>query len=62
MPPTSGKGSGVLKLVNKIKRGRCRPKLTCDVSVKKDLKDWNISEEVALDRSAWILAISVPEP
>jgi len=26
------------------------------------LKDWNISKEIALDRSAWRLAINVPEP
>ena len=54
--------SGVLKRVDKVKRDRGRSKLTCDESVKRDLKDWNISEEVALDRSAWRLAISVPEP
>jgi len=30
--------------------------------VKRDLKDWNISKEIALDRSAWRLAINVPEP
>jgi hypothetical protein len=54
--------SGVLKRVDKIKRGRGRPKLTWDESVKRDIKDWNISEEVALDRSAWRLAISVAEP
>ena len=39
-----------------------RPKLTWDESVKRDLKDWNISKEIALDRSAWRLAINVPEP
>ena len=54
--------SGVLQCVDKVKRGRGRPKLTSDESVKRDLKDWNISEEVALDRSTWRLAISVPEP
>ena len=42
--------------------GRGRPKLTWDESVKRDLKDWNISKEIALDRSAWRLAINVPEP
>ena len=30
--------------------------------VKRDLKDWNISKEIALDKSAWRLAINVPEP
>ncbi|KAG2589037.1 hypothetical protein PVAP13_5NG389581 [Panicum virgatum] len=43
-------------------RGRGRPKLTWDESVMRDLKDWNISKEIALDRSAWRLAINVPEP
>ena len=42
---------------------RCSlPKLTWDESVKRDLKDWNISKEIGLDRSAWRLAINVPEP
>ena len=27
-----------------------------------DLKDWNISKDIALDRSAWRLAINVPKP
>jgi hypothetical protein len=61
-PPEEPVRSGVLKRVDKVKRGRGRPKLTWDESVKGDLKDWNISEEVVLDRSAWRLAISVPEP
>ena len=54
--------SGVLERVDNIKRGRGRPKLTWDESFKRDLKDWNISKEIALDRSAWRLAINVPEP
>ena len=54
--------SRVLKRVDKVKRDRGRPKLTWDESVKRDLKDWDISEEVALDRSTWRLAINVPEP
>jgi len=53
---------GVLKRVDKVKRGRGRPKLTCDELVKRDLKDWDISKELALDRSTWRLAIIVPEP
>ena len=53
---------GVLKRVDKVKRGRGRPKLTWNESVKRDLKDWYISEEVVLDRSVWRLAINVPEP
>ena len=43
--------NGVLERVDNVKRGRGRPKLTCDESVKRDLKDWNISKEIALDRS-----------
>ena len=54
--------NGVLELVDNVKRGRGRPKLTWVESVKRDLKDWNISKEIALDRSAWRLAINVPEP
>ena len=44
------------------RRDRDRPKLMWDELVKRDLKDWNISKEIALDRSAWRLAINVPEP
>ena len=61
-PPEAPVRSGVLKRVDKVKRDRGRPKLTWDESVKRDLKDWDISEELALDRSAWRLAINVPEP
>ena len=61
-PPEAPVRSGVLKRVDKVKRGRVRPKLTWDESVKRDLNDWNISKETALDRSAWRLAINVPEP
>ena len=53
---------GFLKRIDNVKRGRGRPKLTWDESVKRDLKNRNISEDVALDRSAWRLAVSVPEP
>jgi len=54
--------NGVLERVDNVKRGRGRPKLTWDESVKRDLKDCNISKEIVLDRSAWRLAINVPEP
>ena len=52
--------NGVLERVDNVKRGRGRPKLTWEELVKKT--DWNISKEIALDRSAWRLAINVPEP
>ena len=61
-PPEAPVHSGVLKRVDKVKRGRGRPKLTWDESVKRDLKDWDISKELALDRSTWRLAINMPEP
>ena len=61
-PPEASVCSGVPKQVDNVKRGRVRPKLTWNESVKRDHKDWNISKEVVLDRSAWRLAISVPEP
>jgi len=48
--------------ISLLKRGRGRPKLTWGESVKRDLKDWNIYKEIVLDRSAWRLAINVPEP
>ena len=60
-PPEAPVRSGVLKCVDKVKRGRCRPKLSWEESVKRDLKDWDISEELVLDRSARRLAINMPE-
>ena len=52
----------VLERVDNVKRGRGRSKLTWDESVKRDLKNWNISKEIVLDRSAWRIAINVLEP
>ena len=46
---------GVQKRIDNVKTGRARPKLTWDESVRRDLKEWNISKEVASDRSAWRL-------
>ena len=54
--------NGVLEWVDNVKRGRGRSKLTWDESVKRYLKDWNISKEISLDRSVWRIAINVPEP
>ena len=51
-PPEVPVRNGVLERVDNVKRGRGRRKLTWDESVKRDLKDWNISKEIALDRSA----------
>ncbi|PVH65405.1 hypothetical protein PAHAL_2G485400 [Panicum hallii] len=61
-PPEAPVRSGVLKRGDNVKRGRDRPRLTWDETVKRDLKEWNIAKELAMDRSAWRLAINVSEP
>ena len=43
-PPEAPVRSGVLERVDNVKRGRDRTKLTWNVSVKRDLKDCNISK------------------
>ena len=52
--------SGWLKRAENVKRGQSRPNLTWEESVKRDLKDWSITKELAMDRGAWKLAIHVP--
>jgi hypothetical protein len=42
--------SGVIRRSGNEKRGRGRPNLTWEESVKRDLKNWCITEELALDR------------
>jgi len=54
--------SSIISRNNDVKRGRGRPKLTWEETVKRDLKDWNIMRELALDKAAWKAAIHVPEP
>jgi hypothetical protein len=54
--------SGVLRRVDNVKSGRGRPKLTWDESVKRDLKEWNIFKDLAMDRSTWKLTINVSKP
>ena len=54
--------SGIISRFESTRRGRGRPRLTWEEVVKKDLKEWNVSKELALDRSVWKLAIHVPEP
>jgi hypothetical protein len=53
--------SGVIDRVDSVNRGRGRHKLTWDELVKGDLKEWNISKDLAMERSAWRLAIDVIE-
>jgi hypothetical protein len=45
-----------------VKRGIKRPNLTCEEAIKRDLKEWNITKELCLDRSARKEDIHVPEP
>jgi hypothetical protein len=42
--------SGVISWTDNGKRGRGRPNLTCNESVKRNLKNWIITKELALDR------------
>jgi hypothetical protein len=53
--------SGVLDRVSSVRRGKGRPKLTWEETVKRDLKEWDIPKKSVMDRSAWRLAINVPE-
>jgi hypothetical protein len=54
--------SGWLKRDDDVKRGRGRPNLIWEESVKRDLKDWSFIKELAMDRAAWKLVIHVPKP
>ena len=51
-PPEAPVCSGVLKRIDNVKKGRGRPRLIWDESVKRDLQGWNISKKLAIDRSA----------
>jgi hypothetical protein len=52
----------VIRRTDNEKRGRGRLNLTWEESVKRDLKDWCITKELALDRRDWKLVIHVLEP
>jgi hypothetical protein len=52
----------VIRRTGNKKRDRCRPNLTWEEYMKRDLKDWCITKELALDRREWMLAIHVQEP
>jgi hypothetical protein len=54
--------NGVIRQTDNKKRDRGRPNLTWEESVKRDLKNWCVTKELALDRREWKLAIHVPEP
>jgi hypothetical protein len=51
--------SGIIRRSTNEKRGRGRSNLIWKESVKRDLKDWCITKEFALDRREWKLAIRV---
>jgi len=61
-PPEASVRSGILSQDSNVKRGRERTKLTWVEAIKGNLKGWNIPKDLALDRSAWKIAIHVPEP
>ena len=47
--------SGQLKRADNVKRGWGRPNLTWEESVKRDLKVWSITKELAMERATWKL-------
>jgi hypothetical protein len=50
MPTEAPICNEVIRRIGNEKRGRGRPNLTWEESVKRDLKDWCITKELALDR------------
>jgi hypothetical protein len=42
--------NGVIRRTGNNKRGRGRPNLICEESMKRDLKDWCITKVLVLDR------------
>ncbi|KAM3255347.1 hypothetical protein ACQJBY_048583 [Aegilops geniculata] len=53
MPSEALVHSRWLKCADNVKRGRGRPNLTWEESVKRDLKDGNITKELPMGRGAW---------
>jgi hypothetical protein len=53
--------NGVIRRTSNKKRDRGRPNMTYEESVKRDLNDWCITNELALDSREWKLAIHVSE-
>jgi hypothetical protein len=62
MPTEAPIYNGVIRRIDNKKRCRGQPNLTCEEFVKRDLKDWYITKELALDRREWKLAIHMSEP
>ena len=61
-PPEAPVRVGIIGRIECSKRGRGRLRLTWEEEVKRDLGDWNISEELVSNRNTWTLAIHVLEP
>jgi hypothetical protein len=53
--------NGVIRWTSNKKIGRWRSNLTWEESMKRDLKNWCITKELALDREEWNVAIHVSE-
>ncbi|VAI02757.1 unnamed protein product [Triticum turgidum subsp. durum] len=53
-PPEMRVYIGRLKRADNVKRGRGRPNLTWKESAKRDLRDWNITKELGMDRAAYL--------
>jgi hypothetical protein len=52
-PPEASVRNGILSRPENTRKGRGRSRLTWEEAIKRDLKEWNIPKELALDRSAW---------
>jgi hypothetical protein len=52
---------GVIRWTGNKRRYRGRSNLTCKKSIKRDLKDWSITQELALDRREWKVVIHMSE-
>jgi hypothetical protein len=61
MPAEAPIRNRVIRRIGNKKRGRGRPNMTWEESVKRDLKDWCITNELTLDRREWKLTIHMPE-
>jgi hypothetical protein len=53
--------NGVIRQTDNKKRDKGRSNLILEELMKRDLKDWCITKELALDRREWKLAIYLPE-
>lgn len=60
-PPEAPVDGGIIRSMENTRRGRGRPKLTWEEVIKRDLSDWNVPTDLALDRTSWKSTIDVPE-